>query len=131
MTAVTPAPSRRRATLQAFTALFQHPGGLHTYIPSEPEKRIFYARCDDANAPVCWIRASLDTRRKLLAVKNVGDWSMILTDNVSSECTTLEALKSEGGIKLDAIRNHMFKGLDILHKECMRVFASMAEWHCV
>ncbi|KAF4577463.1 hypothetical protein EYR40_003003 [Pleurotus pulmonarius] len=54
---------------------------------------------------------------ELLAVKNVGDWFMIVMDDVSGEYTTLEALKEQGGVDLAAIRDHMQKGLDILHKE--------------
>ncbi|KAF4580244.1 hypothetical protein EYR40_003226 [Pleurotus pulmonarius] len=56
---------------------------------------------------------------ELLAVKNVGDWFMIVMDDVSGEYTTLEALKTQGSVDLTAIRDHMQEGLNILHKEYM------------
>ncbi len=100
-----------------------------TYVSGEPGKRVYHARRDDTNAPICIkfsLRYSQDAHGatfnagyapELLAVKNVGDWFMIVMDDVSGEYTTLEALKAQGGVDLAAIRHHMQKGLDILHKE--------------
>ncbi|KAF9488050.1 hypothetical protein BDN71DRAFT_1594137 [Pleurotus eryngii] len=100
-----------------------------TYVSGEPDKRVYHARRDDTKAPICIkfsLRYSQDAHGatfnagyapELLAVKNVGDWFMIVMDDVSGEYTTLEALKSQGGVDLAAIRDHMQKGLDILHKE--------------